>query len=408
MRQTHWLEKKIERTLETFPWYGLLHPGGADGLRKTTALGQLPLMTSERLEKHYYGAYRPPGDVRRLRVYRTSGTSSGIRKTIYYSEEDERRYAEIKSGIFGRFLQGSGVRNALSDMGTGHAADTARDVFRRIGLQAESVSFRLPVERHLERLEALRPGVLYTMPSILDRLLQAADDPARFRIRKIILVGEPAPPAWQANVAERLGIRPADVMDTYGSIEIGTLAYFSHRHGRYLFAEGIEAEGLRDEPLIAGSGTLGDGESVLALTSTEREMFPAVRYVTYDVVRDLRPIEVDGERRMSFQALVRRLGPELKHGEKISVYDIENVVFRHLEQAVVRIQVDGNKLRVHVRSEGANPERLAAIEHELMDRIPEIGQMIRNRLLDELKVVQADSDAPFDGEAVKHKKIYYK
>lgn len=406
MKTTTWLTKKIEQTLALFPWYGRLGPMSESAIRRARELDSLPLVTSDVLEKHYYAPHQPLGKRQDLHVYRTSGTSSGLRKTIYYSDEDERLYAEIKSKIFGRFLQGSGARTALSDMGTGHAANTATDVFLRIGLQAESISFRLPVEHHLERLDAVRPDVLYTMPSILDSLLQAADDPKRYRIRKVILVGEAAPPAWIERAAERLGIGPADVMDTYGSIEIGTIAYFSHEHGRYLFAEGIEAEGLRNVPAIPGSDGLANDESVLALTSTARDLFPSLRYVTYDVVRDLRPIEVDGEPRMSFQALVRRLGPELKHGEKISIYDIEDVVFRHIGQAIVRVQVTDNKLRVHVGGEAATPERLAAIENDLMDRIPEIGQMIRNRLLDELKVVRADEDSPRAANAVKHKKIY--
>lgn len=400
------LKEKIERTLAIFPWYGTLIEGGTAAAARTRELAELPLLTAGLLEKHYYAPYHPPGHGLRLHAYRTSGTSTGIRKTIYYSDEDERSYAEIKSRIFARFLQGSGARTALSDMGTGHAADTAPDIFRRIGLQAEAISFRLPIERHLERLRAVRPNVLYTMPSILDSLLQASDDPARFRIRKVILVGEAASPAWIAKTAERIGIAPSDMLDTYGSIEIGTIASYSHEHGRYLFAEGIEAEGVRGDSRIPGSDELADDESVLVLTSTARDLFPALRYVTYDVVRDLRPIPVGGELRMSFQALVRRLGPELKHGEKISVYDIEDVVYRHLEQAIVRVQVADNKLRVHVAGEGADPDVLAAIESELAERIPEIGQMIRGRLLEEIKVVRDDRAGALGEGTVKRKKIY--
>jgi len=151
---------------------------------------------------------------------------------------------------------------------------------------------------------------------------------------------------------------------------------------------------------------LAEDESVLVLTSTARDLFPALRYVTYDVVRDLRPIKVDGELRMSFQALVRRLGPELKHGEKISLYDIENVVYRHLQNAIVRVQVTGNKLRVLIGGEEAGPAVLAAIESDLADCIPEIGQMIRGRMLEEIKVVRDDQAGAIGEGAVKRKKIY--
>ncbi|CAM3987125.1 CoF synthetase [Cohnella lubricantis] len=406
MRNSFSLQLKVEQTLARFPWYASIHPGGSAGALRASEWAELPLLTGSLLEKHYYGHDRPPGTQDRLRVYRTSGTSSGIRKTIYYSEQDEERYAAIKSRIFARFLQDSGARTALSDMGTGHAADTASDVFRRIGLQPESVSYRMPIEYHLQRLRAARPHVLYTMPSILDSLLHASTDPAQYRIRKVILVGEPAPSAWIAQKAEQLGIAKEDILDTYGSIEIGTIASFSHEHGRYLFADGIEAEGVRDDERIPGSEELAADESVLVLTSAVRELFPALRFVTYDVVRDLRPILVNGELRMSYQALVRRLGPELKHGEKLSVYDIEDVVYRHLRNAVVRVQVADNKLRVLIGGEKPDSAALAAIERELADVIPEIGQMIRGRLLGEINVLW-DGQANAIGEgAVKRKRIY--
>ncbi|THF81780.1 CoF synthetase [Cohnella fermenti] len=404
------LRRIIRQTLREFPWYesALREQGCLRARDEDVPLAELPLMTSERLEKHYYTPNQPLGRRPDLRCYRTSGTSSGLRKAIYYSENDERAYAEIKSRMFAWFLAGTGVRSALSDMGTGHAADTAAGIFARIGLQAESISFRLPVEKHLERLEKLRPNVLYTMPSILDNLLRAADDPLRFRIRKVILVGEAAAPAWIAGAAERLGIRETDVMDTYGSIEIGTIASYSHEHGRYVIAEGLGAEGLRTIPMPARGepASLADDESILTLTSSVRETFPAVRYVTYDVVRDLRPIRVDGALRQSFQALVRRIGPELKHGEKISVYDIEDVVYRHAGQAIVRIEVAGGKLRVHVGG-GIGAEKLAAIGADLRERIPEIGRMVEGGLLEELQVLALDEDSLAEESSIKHKKIYY-
>lgn len=405
------LKRKIHQTIRTFPWYetAMKQHGCLKAGEEVLTLSDLPLMTAEWLEKHYYTPHQPLSRHPGLRCYRTSGTSSGLRKAIYYSEEDELAYARIKSRIFGRFLGGSSVRTALSDMGTGHAADTAPEIFARIGLQAEAISFRLPVEKHLERLLSMRPHVLYTMPSILDSLLQAADDPTRFGIRKVILVGEAAAPSWIARSAERLGILTTDVMDTYGSIEIGTIAYYSHEHGRYLIAEGLEAEGVRDIPMPSrgNAAALDEDESVLVLTATVREMFPALRYVTYDVVRDFRPILVDGVWRQSFQALVRRLGPELKHGEKISVFDIEEVVFRHIGQTIVRVEVAGNRLRIHIGGENPGEEKLRAISQDLQDRIPEIGRMVRNRLLEELQVLRLEEGASLEGSSIKHKKIYY-
>ncbi|MFC5467410.1 CoF synthetase [Cohnella suwonensis] len=409
------LRRKIERMIDVFPWYGAwLAESGVDPAGDV-ALERLPLLTAETLERRYYGG-EPPSFATQSGVgsYRTSGTSTGRRKTIYYSEEDEIRYVRIKAELFGKLLGPTGARTALSDMGTGHAAATALDVFAGAGIAAESISFEKPVGEHLAKLASLRPDVLYTMPSIVDRLLAASPgDPAAYGVRHVLLVGEIASPAWRAGVAARLGLAPEHVTDTLGSIEIGTIAYYSHEHGRYFFVEGIEAEGVPASALSAGESSRMPEEDdpphrqdqVLVLTSYARDLFPALRYVTYDLVRDLRPVLVDGHWAMSFEAIVGRIGPELKHGEKISLYDIEEVVYRHLPEANVRVRVGGNKLTIQVDDAERDPQVYAAIEADLADRIPDIGIMIRGGLLDALRVVPADIS--FEGTALKHKKIHY-
>ncbi|WP_254450220.1 CoF synthetase [Cohnella herbarum] len=400
------LTRKIRQVLDVFPWYArMLAAEGAD-IRTAQSLQLLPLMTSEMLERYYYQS-GPPFEPRdNMTCYRTSGTSSRRRKTIYYSAEDERRYIRIKSGLFNRIIAPFGITTALSDMGTGHAASTAPETFDRIGIKVDTIAFQQPIEEHLERLRTLRPQLLYTMPSILDRILAAsAEDPSSYGIRQVVLVGEIASPAWLRSVAERLWLAPESITDTYGSIEIGTIAYYSHEHGRYLFAEGIEAEGIPAQALYDDIEPLPENESVLVLTSWARDLFPAIRYVTYDIVRDLRPIVVKGQSRMSFQAIVRRIGTELKHGEKISVYDIEDVVYRHLKEATVRVHVQSNALTVHIDSKDKTPEIYERIELELQDRIPEIGIMIRGGLLHAIRVVP--SEISYDARVLKHKRIFY-
>ncbi|MDQ1911442.1 CoF synthetase [Paenibacillus sp. GD4] len=395
-----WKAKLIE-VGETYPWYtGLL---GGRQAEEFGSLQELPLITSAVLEAHYYHQTPDPA----LAVYRTSGTSSGRRKAIFYSEEDDRRYVEIKTRLFGKLLEGSGCRRALADMGTGHAASTATAIFDRLGLDNRSISFELPIERHIEALTAFRPDLLYTMPSILDHIVYASGDPRAFGIRKIILVGEIAPPQWQRNMAQLFGLDSRDVIDTYGSIEIGTIAYYSHDIGRYLLVDNMIAEGIGTKELGEALEPLGADESVLVLTSLVRSMLPALRFVTYDVVRDLRPVIVDGVEKMSFQSIVKRVGRELKHGEKISVYDIEQVVYRHLEDAMVRVKMHNNALVVAIQSKSATEEAARIIQKELGECIPEIGLMIQNRLLGNIRVTLLPEGERMENGQVKNKKLYY-
>ncbi|CAG7635957.1 Fumarate--(S)-2,3-diaminopropanoate ligase [Paenibacillus solanacearum] len=407
MRLPASLKQAIGRMSQYCPWY-MQQPGtGQEREAGETDLESLPLMTASVLEAHYYTDSNPLGERSDVHCYRTSGTSSGRRKAIYYTDADEEAYIGIKLEVFRAILGTNHYRTALADMGTGHAEATAVDVFRRLGIEVESISFRRPIEEHLERLAAFRPEVLYTMPSILERLLQASANPAGYGIRHVILVGEIASPVWIGQAARRLGLDASQITDTYGSIEIGTIAYFSHEHGRYVLAEGLVAEGIAPERLGEGMEPLESGdEQVLVLSSAVREAFPAMRYVTYDVVRDLRPIRVDGVERQSFKGIVKRIGPDLKHGEKISIYDIEEVVFRHLSDARVRVKVTGNALVVHVYSLGATAAALERIRDEVENRIPEIGTMIRARILGELRV-ERGSPEMMAGSAIKSKKIFY-
>ncbi|WP_052350604.1 hypothetical protein [Paenibacillus gorillae] len=386
---------KLEEVRRIYPWYGKLMDTSESGEPN------IPLLTAERLSDYYDradGASNPEWN-----VYRTSGTSGGRRKAIYYDAIDETHYVMQKVALFGKLLAGvDGIERVLSDMGTGHAEATAKPIFEQLGYECESIPFGLPAAAHLVRIGQYQPDVLYTMPSLLDGLFRAAPVSFTWGLKKIILVGEPAPPEWRKRVAERIGIAAEDIVDTFGSIEIGTIAYYDTARGRYVLMEGLLAEGVQPQEIGLPDITLPEGEQVLALTSLHRRRFPALRYVTYDVVRDLRTEENEnGETFTTFAAIVKRIGPELKHGEKISVYDVENAVFKHIGQAEVRVQVNGNRLQVQIATvDEVDAETAAAVRAELQGAIPEIGAMIRGGMLEEMQVqfVSTEPGAGRDGK----------
>ncbi|GAA0136945.1 hypothetical protein YSY43_37860 [Paenibacillus sp. YSY-4.3] len=407
MALTPSLQQHLARIIQLHPAYGdLLAELGIQP--HTAVLSELPLLTEELLNTIYYK--QEPRTETGLTVYRTSGTSTGIRKSIYYSPEDEEHYRIAKMTCYRTWLASSPlqIQRAFSDVGTGHAASTANSIFHELGLQTESISFSRPIEEHIARINAFKPELLYTMPSILEAIARAAGDPASLGIRRIILVGELASPAWQANMAARFGIDAQDILDTVGSIEIGAIASYSHQHGVYLFADGIHAETVRAEQLDPRFEPLADNEGVLVLTSSERSLFPVIRYVTYDVVRDFRTVEIDGTMRQAFTCISKRIGSELKHGEKISLYDIENVVHTFVKDAELRVSVDDNKLTVRIRSDSLNNELLSSIRYAIEHTIEAIGQMIDSRILNRIEVIHVKKSESFhQGQgSVKSKKLY--
>lgn len=402
------IQDKVREIITNFPWYKsianrILHTQIEDSC---LSIEKLPLLTSKILEEHYYSDDMP--NFTGLSQYSTSGTSSGRRKIIYYSPEDEEQYIQIKTKLFSHLLKEHSVplHKAMTDVGTGHAASTALTIFERLGYDASSLSFQLPIEQHITTLEQVQPEILYTMPSILDQIIYAAEDPHRFGIRKIILVGEVATPEWQSRIANTFSIERSDILDTYGSIEIGTIAHYSHVHQKYILAEGIYAEGITSEQLQEGFEPLQPNECVLVLTSFVRSCFPALRYVTYDVVRDLGITEVEGVPRQSFTCIAKRIGPELKHGEKISLYDIEKAVYGVDPRADVRVTLLNNKINVSIYSSDLELSQLDVVRQAIHHQIPEIGIMITSGILQAIEVT-ASNDPPPRTSSIKQKKIRY-
>ena len=205
------------------------------------------------------------------------------------------------------------MKSVFSDMGTGHAANTAKKVFESLDLSFESVSYDAPIEQHIEGLVKFKPDIFYTMPSILDNIIANSQSPKDYGIKKIILVGEIASKQWINKIAKIFEIKETDILDTYGSIEIGTMATYNHDNQCYVIEENLFAEGIKTEELPEDLEPLPENEKVLCLTSFVRGAFPAIRYVTYDVVRNLRTKIIEGKQRQVFLRLFWFLNFERHH-----------------------------------------------------------------------------------------------
>ena len=150
---------------------------------------------------------------------------------------------------------------------------------------------------------------------------------------------------------------------------------------------------------------LADNEQILVVTSFNREFFPGLRFVTYDVVRGLETIIVGGVEKQVFDCIPRRVGNDFKHVERISIHDIENIVFQHLDRAVVRVHVNDNRLTVGISSKEMTEDDLEKIQRDVQSAVPEIGVMIKNGLLDTIRVERLDESEGVDTGPRKKKRI---
>ncbi|QIB42670.1 CoF synthetase [Streptomyces aureoverticillatus] len=375
-----------------FPWYGRLLD--ASGARETGALHDFPVIDDEVLTRHYYTAAHD--DLPDAFAFLTSGTSSGRRKRILYSQADEDAYAAQRKALFQDFTRGLSVGSvAVADLGTGHAADAARRIFVDMGFEAHDIDFQRPLEEHVTLLNYWQPDVLFTMPMILDRLMQSPD---RLHIspRKIMVVGDLATANWRRIVARHFGIAVTDVLDVFGSIEVGAIAHLCADTGLYHFHDHILPEVIHPAELYAdetasASVTTGTDSGALLLTSFTRSYFPALRYVTGDLISGLCVIEYQGRRVHAFERIDGRLGGDFKHGERVSSHDICQAMATVFPGAAFEVS-DDDGLVIRVVAHEILDDQLAAVRKLLMEAAPDVSQMITSGMVGEIgvKAIAAD------------------
>jgi phenylacetate-coenzyme A ligase PaaK-like adenylate-forming protein len=379
----------------TFPWYD--ERCRQAGVGPEPELTDLPLVDEAVLTERYYTVDHP--QLPDASAYLTSGTSSGVRKRILWTPDDHERYVAHRRDLFAGFLADVPAGSvAVADLGTGHAAASAHEVFTELGLDAHDIDFSSPVAEHVDRLNEWRPDVFFTMPMVLDQLL-AWPEPLHIAPRKVMVVGDVAPANWRRHVAERFDIGYGDVLDVLGSIEIGAIAHHDPETDLYHLHDHIAAESLPVHEVYGGDPVeLPPGGGILLLTSFARRSFPALRYVTGDVVIGLRTIEHHGRSVQAYERIDSRYAGDVKHGERISAHDLCTAVNHVLPGAVFEVANQGG-LEIRVVADEVTPDDAEAIRAHLLALCPDVGQMSRSGLVAEVGVRAITTDELRSGHA---------
>lgn len=374
----------VARVSHNFGWYKELVE--RSGYQEYYDYSTLPFIDEAVLNQFYYSADSP--DVEQFLVYYTSGTSSGKRKRIFYSKEDHRNYVAQRRRIFSRFITAD-CKVACSDLGTGHAAASANEIFEGLGLQAYSIDYRRPVSEHIELLNRYQPDVLFTMPIILDSILHAGN--LSFRPKKLIVVGDVASKTWKEHIVDYFGLKRSDLLDVYGSIEVGSIAYECLACGFYHFDNHIIPETVRPSDYYEDFNYYKDAE-ILVLTSITRTVFPTIRFVTNDLLEGFKARECEGETYFTFERIIGRIGSEVKNGEKISLYDICEAVNTFLPGGLFDVSRTDNKFIIKVSSRDFTPEKAEKVRAHVKSLNPEITRMIESALADEIEVYEVSAE----------------
>ena len=371
------LTSLVEATQRTFPWYEQINPVDT---KEPFTIKDLPFIDEKVLTQHYYHAEH---DFESADAYLTSGTTSGKRKRILYAPSDQDIYLRQRKKIIQQFC-GEGYKTACADLGTGHAASTAGEIFRLMGCETELIDFTRPIGEHIEVLNRFNPDIFFTMPMILDALIATEEMTAK--PKKIIVLGDVASLAWQEKVATFFGISTDDILDLFGSIEIGSIAFFNHDIGRYQFDDYILPEVVDANILYPEAKYNGSGE-ILLLTSFARAYFPAVRFVTNDLIEGFECIEHQGKNIYTFQRCLGRYSGEFKHGEKINLADITTAIALHAPYKAYDLDDSQGGLVIRIADPDLSEQKKAAIKRELFRLNPDISEMVSSGLVGDIKVI---------------------
>lgn len=357
-------------------WFPELVPSGASDF------DDLAFLDRERA-RPWYGR-----DVDGARSFSSTGTS-GYPKLVSWTPDEDAWYVGEKRALFAPWLNGC-TRGFIS-LAVGHNAGLARSLLEDLGLEVHDAGLS-PIEDQCAAITASAPDVLYCSPSILENLIVGLDGSGRrpTSVRRIITNGEVLFPSARERAGSFFDIGPADVMDTYGSTEIGTIAHSCGACGAFHFLNGLypepaPAEAAHAEHLLGG----GSDTAVLAVSSIKRTSFPVVRFVTYDVVRGLRRSDCDGSVRFTYDRIVGRCDDVVNYGELFSCYELGDLIGGHLPAARWFVFNPRNDLTIVV--EGVEPP---GFREALRDRYPLHSRMSDLGLLDPPQIrFVADFDA---------------
>lgn len=349
-------------------WFPGLVPAGATGF------DDLAFLDHQRA-RWWYG--RP---VEGARSFSSTGTS-GYPKLIAWTPDEDAWYVNEKTELFASWL--NDCARAFVSLAVGHNAGSAQRVLENVGLEVYDAGLSA-LDDQCSAISAVAPQVLYCSPSILANLIVGLDRRGHrpTSVRRIITNGEVLFQSARAQAQSFFGIGRADLMDTYGSTEVGTIAYSCGSCGAFHFMGGIYPEAAPAE-VASSEDPAGDGSAtvVLAVSSVKRTSFPVIRLVTYDVVEGLRRSACGRVRRFTFDRILGRCDDVLNYGELFSCYELGDLIGSRLPAA--RWFVFNPKNNVVIVIEGDEP---AGFREELRNRYPVHSRLSDLGLIDPLEI----------------------
>lgn len=268
------LKTAIRYAYETVPFYHRkldmagIRPGN---IRSMDDFAKIPFTTKEEMQASPLGDVVSKGVCLDRCIKTTTSGSTGFPLTVLLSRASE----DFRGALWARAFWENGLRprDRIAVIRDPHFFSKRIGFFERLGIfRRVNISVFDAPELQLSQLEAFRPDVLRGYPSSLAILADFCRSGSRCIDPRLVFTGSEL-----LNEFDRKSIASAfqcELLDCYGSIEFGLLAWECKEHvGYHMNIDGVVIEFVRDgEPVSFGER----GEIVC--TSLDNSAMPLLRY----------------------------------------------------------------------------------------------------------------------------------
>ncbi len=273
------------------------------------------------------------------------------------------------------------------------------------GSARSELKVRNSLREAIDKVQALRPTVLWGVPSFIRRFLEEARGSDFSDVRLVITSGEPVPQALRAEFRERLarlGAQRVEIRARYAFTEM--------QGGLVQCADDAEPQNITPdlyylEVVDDGGRRLPDGETgLLAITHLHRRGTVVLRYLVGDVVALSRaPCPICGRAGERIVTTPRRTGSLVKcRGMLVNtdvVVDVLSAMPRIGQFQIVFMRESGpdamDRMVIRIERDGAVPET-APVADEIVRRVreavslrPEVEFVARGTLYDHERTIKA-------------------
>ena len=308
--------------------------------------------------------------------YASTGTS-GNPKKINWSIEEDLWYIQEKRDFILPFLKE--CTSVFISLGVGHGAGTSPMVFKDSHLACKRCSFE-PVSEQLTIIEKINAHVLYCSPSIATSLIQHSkkEKVNLSSIKKLVLNGEVVHSTMKDFFCNELEIEKKDILDTYGSTEVGTIAYSCNKCNKYHFMPEIYPETIPAKDLPY---SMSVNENILILSSLKRTSFPVIRFATYDIIRGLDRTVCEGKEYFTYDEIIGRTDDVLNFGELLPVGDLKKVIKKYYPTNEYVMFNYNNEVDIVIQGEKNN-----MFVDEIYAVYPTINELIQKGILNPFRL----------------------